>query len=178
MDICRDHIRSTQAHYDVTSPTRPCTHVLRTKGVECKVARLGTLRDRPLPRLNTTSRTWLGSRNLGARTKLPRATLNFCLVVRHMAAEAVRLAHSQRLCLACVQSAGNQSDKGDRHCVMYLWESKELVFEVLGSASTISRAAGPAWASPHSRRRITDIVATGTAADTRLLAFEGRGSSR
>ena len=74
--------------------------MLHSEGVESEVARLGALRDSAL--------TWLlltgpGSRNLGAGAKLPGAALNFN-VVGHMAAESERLADSQRLSLACVQS--------------------------------------------------------------------------
>ena len=68
----------------------------------------------------------------------------------------------------------SQSDIKARH---YLLVSKEFEVDVFGRASTISRAAGlaiaMAWASPpHNRRRMIGI-ATGTAADPRLHAFEG-----
>jgi len=85
--------------------------------VECEVARLGTLRDSSLPRLlHTPGGAWPRSRNLGAGAKLPRAALNFD-VVGHMAAESVRMAHSQKLSLARVQSVGQQGVDGG--CV---WE--------------------------------------------------------
>ena len=74
--------------------------MLYSEGVESEVARLGALRDSPLTRLLLTGP---GSRNLGAGAKLPGAALNFD-VVGHMAAESERLADSQRLSLACVQS--------------------------------------------------------------------------
>ena len=84
----------------VISPTRPSTHVLKSENVECEVARLGTLRDSPLPRLLTLV---FGSRDLGAGAKLPRAVFNF-EVFCHMATQSVRLTHFQ-LGLGCVQSA-------------------------------------------------------------------------
>ena len=101
------HLQRSYCINYVTSPTRPCTHVLKTEGVEGEVARLGTLRDSPLPRLQlASSQAGPGNRNLGAGAKLPRAALNVG-VVGHMAAQSVRLANSKRFSLACVQSAGN-----------------------------------------------------------------------
>ena len=64
----------------------------------------------------------------------------------------------------------DQSDKE-----RYLLESKELAVEVFGRTLTISRAAGPASTSPQNRRRMAVGIATGTAADTLLHAFEGAG---
>ena len=101
--------------------------------MECEVARLGTLRDSSLPRLlHTPGGAWPRSRNLGAGAKLPRAALNFD-VVGHMAAESVRMAHSQKLGLARVQSAGNLVwIKVIRRQVATCWTARSLRWMCLG----------------------------------------------